>query len=343
VAHHTVKSSYAKLTERLNKFPQGAPPSQLLFRILEMLMSEREAELLSLLPIRPFTAEKAARNWKMDPAAAHRILDTLAGRALLVDIERRGRTYYTLPPPMAGFFEFSLMRTRGDLDQKVLSELFYQYLNVEEDFIKALFTEGETRLGRVFVQEPVLSGENALHVLDYERATEVIKTASQIGIGLCYCRHKKEHLGQACDAPLDICMTFNGSAESLIRHGHVRAVEAAECLDLLEQAYEIGLVQFGETSVSRTCTRFTPPTSSRRWRRLTAPGVASASAPARSKPCLWSQPTTRGIPRKRRRCWTRTSASAAASACELVQRKTSPCAHGQSASLHPRTRLSGTC
>ncbi len=246
MAHHTVKSSYAKLTERLNKFPQGAPPSQLLFRILEMLMSEREAELLSLLPIRPFTAEKAAKNWKMDPAAAHRILDTLAGRALLVDIERRGRTYYTLPPPMAGFFEFSLMRTRGDLDQKVLSELFYQYLNVEEDFIKALFTEGETRLGRVFVQEPVLSGENALHVLDYERATEVIKTASQIGIGLCYCRHKKEHLGQACDAPLDICMTFNGSAESLIRHGHVRAVEAAECLDLLEQAYEIGLVQFGE-------------------------------------------------------------------------------------------------
>ncbi len=39
---------------------------------------------------------------------------------------------------MAGFFEFSLMRLRGDLDQKVLSELYYQYITVEEDFIKAL-------------------------------------------------------------------------------------------------------------------------------------------------------------------------------------------------------------
>ena len=61
---------------------------------------------------------------------------------------------------MAGFFEFSLMRTRGDLDQKALSELFHQYLNVEEEFVKALFTEGETQLGRVFVQEPVLSSDD---------------------------------------------------------------------------------------------------------------------------------------------------------------------------------------
>jgi ferredoxin len=246
LAHRTVKASYAQLSERLNRFPQGAPPSRLLFQILELLMSEREAKLLSLLPIRPFTAEQAARNWKLDVAEARRILDELAERALLTDVERRGTTYYTLPPPMAGFFEFSLMRTRGDLDQKALSELFHQYLNVEEDFVKALFAEGETQLGRVFVQEPVLSNENALHVLDFERASEVIASASHIGIGMCYCRHKMLHLDRACDAPMDICMTFNGSAESLIRHGHVRAVEAEECQDLLIQAYEHGLVQFGE-------------------------------------------------------------------------------------------------
>lgn len=29
---------------------------------------------------------------------------------------------------MAGFFEFSLMRIRKDVDQKLLAELFYQYL-----------------------------------------------------------------------------------------------------------------------------------------------------------------------------------------------------------------------
>ncbi|MEN8006971.1 MAG: 4Fe-4S dicluster domain-containing protein [Candidatus Krumholzibacteriota bacterium] len=246
MAHRTVKSGYDQLVDRLNRFPQGAPPSRLLNRILALLMNEREASLLSLLPIKPFTAEKAAKAWKLPPARARAILEELAGRALLVDIERRGESIYALPPPMAGFFEFSLMRTRGDLDQKALSELFHQYLNVEEDFVKALFTEGETQLGRVFVQEPVLSSDQAAHVLDYERATEVINTASHIGVGMCYCRHKMQHLDRACDAPLDICMTFNGSAESLIKHGHVRKIEAAECLDLLDEACGHGLVQFGE-------------------------------------------------------------------------------------------------
>ena len=30
MAHHTLKSGYAELTERLNLFPQGATPSPLL-------------------------------------------------------------------------------------------------------------------------------------------------------------------------------------------------------------------------------------------------------------------------------------------------------------------------
>lgn len=246
MAHHTIKSGYSQLIDRLNRFPQGAPPSKLLNQILKMLFSEKAAELVSLLPIKPFTVEKASRIWKMDMPSAQNALNELAGRAILVDIEQNGKSIYTLPPPMAGFFEFSLMRVRDDIDQKLLSELFYQYLNVEEDFIRELFTRGETRLGRVFVHEPVLSNENALHVLDYERATEVIKTASHIAIGTCYCRHKMYHMDKACDAPMEVCMTFNTSAASLIKHGHARRVDEVEGMELLHQAYENNLVQFGE-------------------------------------------------------------------------------------------------
>jgi len=246
MAHHTIKSGYSQLIDRLNRFPQGAPPSKLLNQILKMLFSEKAAELVSLLPIKPFTAEKASRIWKMDMTSAQNALNELAGRAILVDIEQNGKSVYVLPPPMAGFFEFSLMRVRNDIDQKLLSELFYQYLNVEEDFIRELFTRGETQLGRVFIHEPVLSNENALHVLDYERATEVIKTASHMAIGTCYCRHKMYHMDTACDAPLEICMTFNTTAASLIKHGHARRVYEGEGLELLHQAYENNLVQFGE-------------------------------------------------------------------------------------------------
>jgi len=246
MAHQTLKTSYSDLVERLNRFPQGAPPSELLNKILKVLFSDQEAQLVSLLPVRPFTAEKASLIWKMNLTKTRKILDALADRALLVDIEQNGKQEYALPPPMAGFFEFSMMRVRNDIDQKALSELFYQYLNVEEDFIRELFTKGETQLGRVFVNEPALSSENVLHVLDYERATEIIKTASHIGVGMCYCRHKMMHLGKACDAPMEICMTFNTTAASLTKHGHARRIEAVECLDLLQQAYDHNLVQFGE-------------------------------------------------------------------------------------------------
>ena len=253
MAHHnTIKqNNYRQLAERYNRFPQGAPASDLLFEILKILFSEREAGLVSLLPIKPFTVRKAAGIWKMREPDARTILNDLADKGLLLDAVENDDVIYSMPPPMAGFFEFSLMRYRNDIDQKSLSELFYQYMNVEEDFIKNLFLTGETQLGRVFVNENVLSNENALHVLDHERASEVIKTASAIGIGICYCRHKMEHLGKNCAAPLDICMTFNDTADSLTRHGIARKVDSSEGMDLLEKARTNNLVQFGENVMEK--------------------------------------------------------------------------------------------
>ena len=53
-------------------------------------------------------------------------------------------------------------------------------------------------------------------------------------------------MGKACSAPQDICMTFNTTASSLTRHGSARAIEKQECHDLLQEAYDNNLVQFGE-------------------------------------------------------------------------------------------------
>jgi len=245
MSHHTVKESYRKLSERLNRFPQGAPPTELLFQILEVLFTSEEAELVSLLPIKPFNVKAAAHAWNKTEAEARTVLDKLSSRGMMLDTEIDGEQAYVLPPPMAGFFEFSMMRIGANYDQKLLAELFYQYLNVEEDFVRELFAGSETQLGRTFVNERALT-DNTVHVLDYERASEVVQTASHIGIGDCYCRHKLQHLGRACSAPMNICMTFNSTARSLIKHGIARPVEASEGRELLHKAIEHNLVQFGE-------------------------------------------------------------------------------------------------
>ena len=156
MAEHHQENGYHRLMQRVNKFPQGAPPSDLLLKIYSLLCSEEEARLLSLLPLRPFSALKAARVWRMDKEAARGRLEQMASRSLLLDIEREGKMVYVLPPPMAGFFEFSLMRLRPELDQKELAGLFFRYINVEEDFIRDLFAGGETPLGRVLVNEEAI-------------------------------------------------------------------------------------------------------------------------------------------------------------------------------------------
>src|SRR5574344_1385035 len=116
MSHISAKNAYKSLEERLNRFPQGAPPSKTLYKILSMLFTEKHAELVAMLQIKPFTIKTAARIWKTDAVKTKNILQTLAYKAILLDIDYEGKKKYCLAPPTIGFFEFSLMRTRGDMD-----------------------------------------------------------------------------------------------------------------------------------------------------------------------------------------------------------------------------------
>ena len=249
MGHLTTRDAYRNLSDRINWFTQGAPTSETLYKILEVLYTEKEARGVALLPVRPFTVKKAAKIWQTSEFKAERLLDHLCEKALLVDSYHNGVRKFVMPPPMAGFIEFALMRTRGDIDQHYLGELYYQYMNVEEDFIKDLFFATETKLGRVYVQEPVLANDKTNHILDYERATHIVEEAEYIGLGLCYCRHKMYHAGHPCEinAPWDVCLTFDNVARSLAQHGdYARLISREEALDALERSYASNLVQIGE-------------------------------------------------------------------------------------------------
>ena len=259
MSHATITdSSYGALAERLNRLPQGAPPSELLFRILRLLFSEREAALVALLPIRPFTVRAAARAWGMREAEARTVLDELASRALLLDMEGPNGTLYILPPPMAGFFEFSMMRVRGDIDQKLLARAVLPVHQRRGRLHHRPVHGGETQLGRVFVNEPALerraqAAARSPHGRQRPRPglrarQRGHRDRQHIGVGLCYCRHK---MAASWVAPatrrMDICMTFNGTADSLdpprLRPPGGPWPRAWTCSP---EAYDANLVQFGE-------------------------------------------------------------------------------------------------
>ncbi|MHA2253760.1 MAG: (Fe-S)-binding protein, partial [Candidatus Kariarchaeaceae archaeon] len=157
--------------------PQGAPVSDTLMEILQILFTDEEAELVAKLPIKFITISNVSKIWKKSEVETEKILDKLADKGIMMDLETDGSRSFTLAPPMAGFLEFSLMRTDGRFDRKVLSELYHQYINVEDEFGRMLWAL-EPAIDRCFVNEKAIPEKKMSLVLDYEKASRVIETAS---------------------------------------------------------------------------------------------------------------------------------------------------------------------
>ena len=222
MAHLTARAGYRALVDRLNRFPQGAPPRKSCSRSSNCSSPSARPGSSRGCPSSRSRVDEASQAWRVPPAEAQRTLETLAGRALLLDMDDHGVQRYVLPPPMAGFFEFSMMRVRGDIDQRMLSELFYQYLNVEEEFIKALFRAARRSSGgSSCTSRRCPPGPRCTCSTTSAPATSSGRRRPS-GSAMCYCRHKMSHLGRACDAPMDICMTFSDGGR-VARQARVRA------------------------------------------------------------------------------------------------------------------------
>lgn len=245
MGHHSdVKQSYKKLQGRLDKYPVGAPKSKELYEILKILYTTEEAEIASLMPMKPATLKEISQRCKKDKKTLTEMLDKMADRGLIVDFEskRHGEKVYFLAPTVVGFFEFSLMRVREDINQKALAELFHKYMYEDFTFARQVFS-GKTQLGRALVREETISEGDFSEVLSYEKATEIIKKAKNHSVALCYCRHKAQHLNKVCDKPIEICMSINTGADYFLKHHLARKISTEETLELLKEAKEKELVQ----------------------------------------------------------------------------------------------------
>ncbi|MBT4485631.1 MAG: (Fe-S)-binding protein, partial [Candidatus Latescibacteria bacterium] len=132
---HLGQHSYARLARRLEQYVPGVYFSETLFEILKLLVTEEEARLCALLPLKIVPLGKIADIWKKPPEETRIILDELAHKGMMMAFHKDGELVYILAPPVLGFFEFSLMRSDGKLDAHELSRLYYQYCNIDDNFI----------------------------------------------------------------------------------------------------------------------------------------------------------------------------------------------------------------
>ncbi|MCE5268476.1 MAG: 4Fe-4S dicluster domain-containing protein [Planctomycetaceae bacterium] len=250
---HIVNSErqYRLLQQQLDRTVTGAPPSPTLLKILRLLYPSDDVELAAALPLRLTDVEELARRFTVPAAAIEDRLSAMAQRGLVFDVEHDGRRYFSLAPLALGFFEFTFMRTRGDLPIAELARLFEEYMQESTTGgIYASVFRGPTQIGRTLVDERAIP-DDGVEVLDWERASHIVQTASAIGVGLCACRHMASHLGRACDRPQRVCLTFNYAARSVIRNGLAEPITTAEAMAIIERSKEAGLVQIADNVQQR--------------------------------------------------------------------------------------------
>ena len=237
------KQAYLDLQKRLDDNVTGAPASPTFMKILKLLYTPREAELAAHLPTVPTSLEKLARELDVPARELDKQLTAMAQRGVVIDLSRGDKRYFSLPPVVIGFFEYTFMRTRDDVPLAELAKLFDAYMHEDDSFARSVF-QGQTQLGRALIREEVLpEGDDYSEVLDWERASEVLGEASAFAVSLCSCRHKAMHLDKACARPMETCLTLNMGAETMIHMGTARRISRSEAFDILAQSKEAGLAQ----------------------------------------------------------------------------------------------------
>jgi len=233
---------YRLLQQRLDRHVTGAPESPVLMKILRLLYSPEEARLARRLPSVPTSLDVLSRKLGIPEDALDGHLTEMSQRGIMMDLTHDGQRYFALPPVVIGFFEFTFMRARDDMPMAELARLFEQYFNGDDRFARSAF-QGETQPGRRLIQEEALPEEDHVEVLDWERASQIAQSASVVSVSLCPCRHERSHLGEACTKPLEVCLSLNYAAESLISTGTARRISTTEAMRTLQRCKDMGLVQ----------------------------------------------------------------------------------------------------
>jgi ferredoxin len=240
---------YHALAERLNKNPVGVPVNEELMEILHRLYTESEALVGSKFPLLPMPLAKIAGLTGFEGQELQEILEGMANKGLLLDLQRRDSTYYMLAPMVVGFFEYTFMRIRDNVDMKELAHLFESYFKSPE--VREEFFSADTQMFRALAYENLIPSLVETEVLEYERASEIIRQSKGGALSMCSCRHKASHLGKACGAPLEVCTSFGDAANWLVRRGMGQPATVDELLRVLDKTEKLGLVHLGDNVLNK--------------------------------------------------------------------------------------------
>jgi Pyruvate/2-oxoacid:ferredoxin oxidoreductase delta subunit len=241
MGHLASKDIYRDLGAALDGLNTRAPWNETLRAILKELYTAEEAELVARIPAGLTTFQRIREITGSEEGSLRRMLERLAVKGLVMDLEIGGELLYTVSPMIIGVFEYTMMRTDEELDLPRLARLFEEYLLGSDRFFKA--NRGRVSVMRTIPHVDSVAHDPHVEVLDYEQAHAIVEQARGAAVGICSCRHKKLHLGEkGCGGPLEMCISFGRDVDYAVRRNLARPVSRSELHELLAHAKEMRLV-----------------------------------------------------------------------------------------------------
>jgi Pyruvate/2-oxoacid:ferredoxin oxidoreductase delta subunit len=228
------ENPYKTLAEVLDTLPEGYPatPDGAELRILEHLFSPEEALLTSKLNLALENVRQIQGRIGGDFKTLKNQLKQMARKGLIrLGKADAGGLGFGLMPFVVGIYELQT----GNMDA-TLARLFEDYY--QQAF--AQMTTVEPKFHRVIpVGETV---RNDMSIEPFESAATIIENAKAWGITECICRQQQALVGDPCDHPLDVCMTFNQRPGAFDNNPVIKALTKEEAYETLQRAADAGLV-----------------------------------------------------------------------------------------------------
>jgi Na+-translocating ferredoxin:NAD+ oxidoreductase subunit B len=223
------KDVFVELAEALDSLPNGYPrtDSGVELRILKKIFSPEEAALAGKLTGTYEPVSAIAGRLGLPEGEVSRRLFKLVRRGGVWLDKQDAKVLFRLAPFVVGIYEASLELMDHELAHLV------------EDYFAEAGAQGimglQPALQRVVPAHDSVKSEA---VLPYEDVRAILLNARTFNVQECICRKQQGELGQPCEYPLEICLSFSQS-ERAFRPGDLTQADA---LALLDKAEQIGLV-----------------------------------------------------------------------------------------------------
>lgn len=235
---------YHKLRDKLGRHPVGAPKSKEFLEILRILFKAEEVELAIHLDFSLKAASAVAAEAGIPLEEASPKLEAMADRGAVLAKKADQETAYALLPNYPGLFEYPVMKGVEPALQKRLAELWHAYYMQD---MAAELASASPPWTRVFPAEAALPAEEEVEIIPYEQASRLMAKTKEIALARCPCRV----LGQNCEKPLEVCLSFDGAARFLVERGMAKSITLEEALAVLKDSETAGLVHTGSNVADR--------------------------------------------------------------------------------------------